>query len=69
MPETNGFGRVLLIGALAAVFALSAASFLSAVVGDRWGSRMYRGHRGMSVLVGIGYLVIGLIVLATIRQG
>ena len=69
MPETTGFGRLLLIGALAVVFGLAAASFLAAVLGDRWGGPAYGRHRVMSLLVGVGYLGIGLIVLLTIRQG
>ena len=69
MPETTGFGRVLLIGALAVVFGLAAASLLAALLGDRWGGRLYGRHRLMSLLVGIGYLGIGLVVLLTIRQG
>jgi hypothetical protein len=69
MPETTGFGRVLLIGALAVVFGLAAASLLAAVIGDRWGGRLYGRHRVMSLLVGVGYLSIGLIVVLTIRQG
>jgi len=68
VPETNGIGRVFLIGALAVVFGLAAASLLAAALGDRWGARMYGHHRLMSLLVGLGYLSIGLIVLATIRQ-
>jgi hypothetical protein len=69
MPQTTGFGRVLLIGALAVVFGLAAASLLAAALGDRWGGRLYGHHRLMSLLVGIGYLGIGLIVVLTIRQG
>ena len=69
MPETTGFGRVLLIGALAVVFGLAAASLLAALLGDRWGGRFYGRHRVTSLLVGLGYLGIGLIVLVTIRQG
>jgi len=69
MPETTGFGRVLLVGALAVVFALAAMSFVAAAVGDRWGGRLYGRHRVMSLLVGLGYLGIGLIVLLTILQG
>jgi hypothetical protein len=69
VPETTGVGRVFLIGALAVVFGLAAASFVAAALGERWGARMYGGHRAMSVLVGLGYLSIGLIVLTMIRQG
>jgi len=69
MPETTGFGRVLLIGALAVVFGLAAASLLAALLGDRWGGRLYGRHRLMSLFVGIGYLGIGLVVLLSIRQG
>ena len=69
MPETTGLGRVLLIGALAVVFGLAAASLLAAVLGDRWGGRLFGRHRLMSLLVGVGYLGVGLIVLLTIRQG
>ena len=69
MPEATGFGRVLLIGALAVVFGLAAASLVAAVLGDRLGGPLDRRHRVMSLLVGLGYLGIGLIVLLTIRQG
>ena len=60
---------MLLIGALAVVFALAAASLLAAALGDRWSGRLNARHRMMSLFVGIGYLGIGLIVLITIRQG
>jgi hypothetical protein len=68
MPQTTGLGRVLLIGSLAVVFGLAAASLLAAVVGDRWSGGMYGRHRLMSLFVGLGYLGIGFVVLLSIRQ-
>ncbi len=68
MPETSGFGRVLVIGALAVVFGLAATSLVSAVLGDRWGGPVHSRHRGLSLAVGLGYLCVGLVVLLTFRS-
>ena len=63
MPETTGLGRVLLIGALAVVFGLGATSLLAAILGDRWGGPAHTRRRGVALVVGFGYLALGLLVL------
>jgi hypothetical protein len=68
MPETTGLGRFFVIGALAVVFGLGAASLLAAIVGDRWGGPSYARHRGVALVVGLVYLGIGLIVLFVFRD-
>jgi hypothetical protein len=42
---------------------------VAAVAGDRLGGRLYSQYRVMSLVVGLGYLGIGLIVFLTIRRG
>ena len=68
MPETTGVGRIFVIGALAVVFGLSAASLLVAVVGDRWGGPSHARHRFVALVVGLVYLGVGLIGLFVFRD-